>query len=148
MPKQVYKITRFDGGLNSDSDPRDISDNELAAATDIDTSAIGRITMLGGFTDHEAQGADGDATWGGGAAGTGLFTWSGDYRLLNDSGAEATSTAPDYANFIALFSDTSSNAKIAIFEHTSDNTDWHSNTAKYDLGGASANAKLSFYAVN
>ena len=54
MPKQVYKITRFDGGLNSDSDPRDINDDELAGATDIDTTAIGRITMLGGFTEHES----------------------------------------------------------------------------------------------
>ena len=73
MPKQVYKITRFDGGLNSDSDPRDINDDELAGATDIDTTAIGRISMLGGFTDHESTStaAADKADRGTGVAGTG-----------------------------------------------------------------------------
>ena len=34
MPKQVWKIERFDGGLNTGADPRDIDVNELAAADD------------------------------------------------------------------------------------------------------------------
>ena len=28
MPKQIYKIEQFHGGLNTNSDPRDIADNE------------------------------------------------------------------------------------------------------------------------
>ena len=35
MPKQIYKITQFHGGLNSNSDARDIAESELSAATDV-----------------------------------------------------------------------------------------------------------------
>ena len=31
MPKQQLKIEQFHGGLNTDSDPRDIADNEFSA---------------------------------------------------------------------------------------------------------------------
>ncbi len=35
MPKQVWKIERFDGGLNSNSDARDIDDTELSETENI-----------------------------------------------------------------------------------------------------------------
>ena len=35
MPKQVYKIDQFHGGLNSNADPRDIADNELSESKDL-----------------------------------------------------------------------------------------------------------------
>ena len=47
MPKQLYKIVQFHGGLNNNADPRDIADNELSESVDIDVSNGGRITMLG-----------------------------------------------------------------------------------------------------
>ena len=34
MPKEVYKIEQFHGGLNSNSDPRDLVENDIADATD------------------------------------------------------------------------------------------------------------------
>ena len=86
MPKSVLKIDKFHGGINNDADPRDIADIEMVSLTDVDISSIGRIKMLGGFTEHEStSGAvDGDADAGTGSAGTGLFSWSSDYRMLAD----------------------------------------------------------------
>ena len=48
MPKQLLKIDQFHGGLNSNSDPRDIADNELSAARDIMVDRLGIIRTLGG----------------------------------------------------------------------------------------------------
>lgn len=47
MPKQVWKIERFDGGMNTASDPRDIADNELVEARDIMVDHVGKIRALG-----------------------------------------------------------------------------------------------------
>ena len=54
MPKQLYKIIQFHGGLNSNSDARDIAENELSEATDVMVDELGKVRMMGGNT---AQGA-------------------------------------------------------------------------------------------
>ena len=35
MPKQIWKIDEFHGGINDNADPRDILNNELAAAENV-----------------------------------------------------------------------------------------------------------------
>ena len=35
MPKQVFKILSFHGGINDSSDPRDISDNQFVALENV-----------------------------------------------------------------------------------------------------------------
>ena len=55
MPKQVIKLEQFHGGLSTNSDPRDIADNELTAATDIMVDELGKIRTLGGTTGHDAS---------------------------------------------------------------------------------------------
>ena len=52
MPKQIYKIEGFHGGVNSSSDPRDIPDNELAACIDLKVDELGKLRTLGGITPH------------------------------------------------------------------------------------------------
>ena len=52
MPKQIYKIDQFHGGLNDESDPRDFDDNELQFAQDIDVSHLGRIVLMGNDEAH------------------------------------------------------------------------------------------------
>ena len=47
MPKEVLKIEGFHGGLSSNSDPRDLSENELADATDVMVDELGRIRTMG-----------------------------------------------------------------------------------------------------
>ena len=54
MPKQVWKIERFDGGLNTGADQRDIDNHELADAVDIAVDDIGKITSMGSFVAHDA----------------------------------------------------------------------------------------------
>ena len=41
MPKQIFKIENFHGGLNTDSDPRDIADNELSDLSGIHVDEVG-----------------------------------------------------------------------------------------------------------
>ena len=47
MPKQVYHIKAFEGGINKKADPRDIEDNQLVEVTNASISNVGRITMSG-----------------------------------------------------------------------------------------------------
>ena len=49
MPKQLFKIDQFHGGLNNNSDARDIAENELSAATDVMVDEVGKIKMMGGI---------------------------------------------------------------------------------------------------
>ena len=52
MPKKLYKIVEFHGGLNTGSDSRDISDSELSDARDVMVDELGRIRMMGGTALH------------------------------------------------------------------------------------------------
>ena len=52
MPKQVYKVEQFHGGLNNQADPRDIEDSQLSVATDVCVDEVGRIRPLGGIASH------------------------------------------------------------------------------------------------
>ena len=55
MPKQIVKMEQFHGGLNSNSDPRDIAPNELSEATDIMVDDLGKIRTMGGTAAHAAD---------------------------------------------------------------------------------------------
>ena len=54
MPKQILKLEQFHGGLSTNSDPRDVADNELTAATDVMVDELGKIRTMGGTTAHDA----------------------------------------------------------------------------------------------
>ena len=47
MPKKVWKIEEFDGGINQKSDARDLEKNELAEAFNVDISNKGLIKLPG-----------------------------------------------------------------------------------------------------
>ena len=93
MPKQLYKITQFHGGLNSNSDPRDIAENELSEAIDIMVDELGKIRLMGGTTS--AYTANPAAI----TAGYGLFSFShdriggsaGDLEHLSENSAPSSS---------------------------------------------------------
>jgi hypothetical protein len=148
MPKSVLKIDKFHGGINNDADPRDIADIEMVSLTDVDISSVGRIKMLGGFTEHEStSGAvDGDADAGNGSAGTGLFSWSSDYRMLADD-EDFDGGAEQRTDYIALYEDTSSTSKLALFQKQVDGEKgWEDGGSTFALGGATG--EYSFYAVD
>ena len=54
MPKQIYKIEHFHGGMNSNSDYFDIAPNELGDATDVMVDELGKIRNMGGTAAHDA----------------------------------------------------------------------------------------------
>ena len=47
MPKQVYKIIRFEGGINNNSDPRDLEDNQFVELQNMAVDNIGKLVVNG-----------------------------------------------------------------------------------------------------
>ena len=45
--KKLYQLSKFHGGINQKSSPRDIADMECQEATNVTVSQVGRIKMLG-----------------------------------------------------------------------------------------------------
>ena len=78
MPKKSIEINPFDGGLNNYADARDIKENELAVATNVDTDQPGRI-MIGKRTKDKSV-RTGPASI---SAGKGLFQYNSDYNTSN-----------------------------------------------------------------
>jgi hypothetical protein len=121
MPKRIWKIDKFHGGLNSNADPRDIEDNELSDASDIMVDQVGKIRALGGMAAHYNYGksASTPAAAGTVRGGYGLFHFSHD-RLgghlpiehLADGDTMSSSTW-DYTN------DWASGSGQAEYEHSS-----------------------------
>jgi hypothetical protein len=108
MPKTIYRIANFEGGINNKANQRDIAENQLVTATGVDLSVVGGIKMGGSALSAATivGGADPNATYGslldaaggnsGGsntqiAAGQGLFVFRTDYSLQNDEIAGGTS---------------------------------------------------------
>ena len=77
MPKQLFKIEMFEGGLNDLDDPRDLNVNELSSLTNC-TVSKGRIVMAGG--PSQISSTDYPAT-AGIIQGYGLFAFSTDYSV-------------------------------------------------------------------
>ena len=94
MPKQIWKIDQFHGGLNSSSDPRDIAPSELSGATDVMVDELGKVRMMGGTAAHESQQAIKSNTEPGFkiAPGYGLFYWRHD--RVNGSLFSGSATEP------------------------------------------------------
>ena len=114
MPKQVYKIDQFHGGLNDQADPRDIEDSQLSVAVDVCVDEVGRVRPLGGTTGHSTAQSPGSATI---TAGYGLFTFGHDKDNGQAAGGADGSDVPcEYL----LFSDGSANADIAIYNGGTD----------------------------
>ena len=88
MPKQIYKIDNFHGGLNTDADPRDVADNELPVLTDLVVDEVGKIRMMGGGATQGAPDPV-DHTL---RAGYGLFYFSADRKGGHVRGVDLTGT--------------------------------------------------------
>ena len=112
MPKEIYKLDRFHGGLNTNADPRDIEENELSKATDIMVDEIGTIRTLGSGIQHEAFTSTSARPFTGAiSAGYGLFHWSSDRKGAHVKQADLSGThtgADSATNMI----DTSANFPI------------------------------------
>ena len=74
MPRKSKQINPFDGGLNNYSDARDIEENELAEAVNVDTSNPGRVSIGSSFRQNTPSESLTDPP-----AGKGLFRYSSDW---------------------------------------------------------------------
>jgi len=77
MPKKTYKIQGFHGGINSNSDPRDIQDIESPSLADVNIDKVGKITLLGTAVDSVTD-LDHNITI---VANRGLFVMESDRKL-------------------------------------------------------------------
>ena len=87
MPKQTYKIQQFHGGLNSDSDPRDLIEGQSPSLVDCGIDSVGRLKLMGATTEVDGSGSSFTHT----PLTTknrGLFVMSSDRQLDGGSGDE------------------------------------------------------------
>ena len=132
MPKQALPVNQFHGGLNTNSDPRDIAPNEVAAATDVMLDKIGRILPMGAFAAHQVV----DGATATNSIGKGLFPFSHDFLEAQNSSGTALDTGDHY---LAL-SD-AADTQVDVYSYTGDA--WGAN--RIDLGTASSNFEPCFY---
>ena len=150
MPKQLYKITQFHGGLNSNSDARDIAENELSDATDVMVDELGKIRLMGGTTAHKAD-INAVSGWTGTIiSGYGLFYFSHD-RVGGEDAGNAENQTGD--NYLAIYDD--NDQQVWIYSEVVDDgggTGWDdrassSGSAPIDIGSTSG-GKPVFYNVD
>jgi len=143
MPKQIHKIDEFHGGLNTHSDPRDILNNELTAATDVAVNELGRVRNLGGNAQVWTQPDAGDGTMGL-QPGYGLFQFSNDMDGADDTGDLGLSPT----NYLAL-SDTREAAATVVDISAGGGTWSNGATAGTGVGFSSAvSGKADMYYVD
>ena len=147
MPKQIYKIEHFHGGLNSNSDPRDISTTELSSATDVMVDEVGSIRTIGNIqaTYETLDNAGATVTE---IAGAGFFQFDHDRTGAEDAGTSELETGDSY---LALYDD--NDAEIWVYSKAV--TNWDDDVAvnehgviTFDGKGTSGAAKPVFTSID
>jgi len=145
MPKQILKLEQFHGGLSTNSDPRDVADNELTEATDVMVDELGKIRTMGGTTAHVSGTPEDDQAtgWTGTLVpGFGLFQFSHDRTGAEDAGSSEAETGDDY---LAIYDD--NDQQVWIYSKRADTWDddaSSANNAVIDIG-STGGAKVNFY---
>jgi len=143
MPKQIWKIDEFHGGVNSNADPRDILNNELADATDVSVNELGKMRMLGSNTETHTQPDAGGNTMGL-QPGYGFFTFSNDM----DGADEAGDLSLSQTNYLAL-TDTREGS-YSVIDISAGGGTWSDGSQAGDGVGVSTSnsAKIDMYYVD
>jgi hypothetical protein len=55
MPKQMYTIRDWSGGMNNRKDPRDLPPNEFSVIENMSIDALGKIKTVGGLFAHSVK---------------------------------------------------------------------------------------------
>ena len=93
MPKQPFIIEGFHGGINSNTDPRDIQNIESPQLQDVKIDKLGRLCTLGGVDINSS-----DSNTCSILANRGLFTMASDLQLDGGAGNETFIIAYDSTN--------------------------------------------------
>ena len=157
MPKQIYKIDQFHGGLNNHSDPRDIDDIQQSTLEDVMVDSLGQITMMGVQSGSDIATA-GSVNGIGGTmkAGYGIHAWKSDYTGAENKGGvnrpnpgdagEAT-TGDDY---VAMYD--GDDGQVWVYSAAEDTWDddvsLSAGNGLIDIGSSTtADAKPTFYSM-
>ena len=79
MPRQIWKIDQFHGGINNVTDPRDILDNQLEVAKNVSINQVGIITPGGDRKNSDLTLVVDNVP----TEGQGLYMFYHDYAILN-----------------------------------------------------------------
>jgi hypothetical protein len=133
MPKKVYKINNFHGGLNNSSDPRDVDDKEITAATNVMVDEVGRVRLSGSNVAHDAPVIPGDA-YGSvtptQVSGSGLFTFNHDRQgaegRLDASDSGPGTVVEDGDSYLCLYDDSVGTGGVGpgVFIYSLDHYTW------------------------
>ena len=128
----MYKINRFDGGINTKDDPRDIGENQFSDSLNIAVDTLGRIRSQGGASEVRSNGANPTMEHGG----YGLFIFSSDYDSgsSNDYNSAATNVSTEHTMIV--------DANNSIIDIEDGDGNWTTN--KIDLGNGT-NLRPIFY---
>ena len=55
MPKRLYTIRDWSGGMNNRRDPRDLSDNEFSYIINMSIDSLGKLKTVGGLYSNLAD---------------------------------------------------------------------------------------------
>jgi len=133
MPKRVYKINNFHGGLNNSSDPRDVDDKEITASTNAMTDEVGRIRLLGGNVAHTTAPVIPSQAYGSvtpsQVSGSGLFFFNHDRQGAEAKYAysdDASEVDEDGDSYLCLYDDSAgtSNVGPSVFIYSLDADNW------------------------
>ena len=136
MPKKVFTLNDFSGGLVTDKSDRALEDNELAECTNFDVSSKGKIVASRIFkrTSLYEQNSGGTAV----DPGYGLFTFSND-RLISAAGTT------NIGEFIVLNGgSTEIDALEVKVTGTDTSSDWQDNIV---AAGGDVQLRQAFYAA-
>lgn len=163
MPKNVYKIEGFHGGINDNSDPRDIKQDEFVEVTNLMVDKVGLIRTMGSVVNHsDAPAIDGNAY---GSAftqvsGSGFFFFSHDRRgaqarYANSVGASFVAESGD--SYLCLYDDSAGTSSVgpSVFIYTLNGDVWSDVWEDTDQGpiqflgkSTGAVARPCFYSVD
>ena len=148
MPKQQVALNRFEGGLNSDPNPRDIGDNQFSVLKGFSVDSLGGLKLLGAFANHAtiAECADTTMLFN---PGYGLFSFSADRSV---AGLEQATNylAATNGDYIHIWDDAGGDTSADAWNNMSDSIVDDSNgfpiTGDLNISSTTTDHIWSFYA--
>ena len=89
MPKKVYEINPFHGGINTKDDARDILDHQLVDALGVAVDSKGTLKVIGNASIFNNTSGYHSTT---NAPGYGFYRFSSDTNASGSSGTDALNT--------------------------------------------------------
>ena len=114
MPKQVWKIDKFHGGLNTYDSKTDIAEDECDEAQDIIFDNVGEILPMGSRDSHPEIGAS--------TSGSGVQSGYGSFHMGVDhtGGYNAGTTEDEMEDDLIFTSDPANTGKVYVYSRLQD----------------------------